>query len=147
MKEHVSSGERQQEDPENTSWGVTSSYASLPSRGSAFKLKKMNLLSNIKILTEKIHCIKNSHSSEDLTDAVNSSVLEALTDVDRYLAESNNLFIESIGTEGKKENWKEISKKRKAKAALATVSNKFQLKHPYSKCVGTIADMLKQFYC
>ena len=78
MKEHVSSGERQQEDPENISWEVISSYAPLLSRGSSFKLKKMNLLSNIKILTEKVHCIKNSHSSEDLIDAVKSSVLEVL---------------------------------------------------------------------
>ena len=46
----------------------------------------------------------------------------------------------------KKENWKEISKKRKAKATLATIPNKFQLKHPYPKRVGTTADMMKQFY-
>ena len=39
MKEHVSSGERQQEDPENISWEVTASYAPLRSRGSSFKLK------------------------------------------------------------------------------------------------------------
>ena len=78
IKEHVSSNERQQEDPENLSLEVTSSYALLPSRGSSFKLKKMNLLSNIKILTEKVYCIKNSHSSEDLIDAVNSSILEVL---------------------------------------------------------------------
>ena len=49
----------------------------------------MNWLSNIKILTEKVHCIKNSHSSEDLINAVNSGVLEILTDVDRHLTESN----------------------------------------------------------
>ena len=42
MKEHVSSGEREQEDPENISWEVTSSYAPLPLRGSSFKLKKVN---------------------------------------------------------------------------------------------------------
>ena len=78
IKEHVSSDEWQQEDPENISLEVTSSYAPLPSRGSSFKLKKMNLLSNIKILTEKVYCIKNSHSSEDLIDAVNSSILEVL---------------------------------------------------------------------
>ena len=52
------------------------------------KLKKTKLLSNIKILTEKVHCIKNSHSSEDLIDPVNSSVLEVLTDVDRHLTEN-----------------------------------------------------------
>ena len=40
----------------------------------------MNLLSNIKILTEKVHFIKNSHCSEDLIDAVCSSVLKVLTD-------------------------------------------------------------------
>ena len=111
MKEHVSSGERQQEDPENISWEVTSSYAPLPSRGSSFKLKKMNLLSNIKILTEN-HCIKNAHSSKDLIDPVNSSVLEVLTDVDRHLTESNDLFIEPAETESKNEDWKKISKKR-----------------------------------
>ena len=42
MKEHVSSGEREQEDPENISWEVTSSYAPLSLRGSSFKLKKIN---------------------------------------------------------------------------------------------------------
>ena len=76
----------------------------------------MNLLSDIEILTEKLHCIKNSHSSEDLIDAVNSSVLEVVTDADRHLTESNDLFIESVETESKKENWKKISKKIKAKA-------------------------------
>ena len=70
MNEHVSSGERLQEDPETISWEVTSSYAPLSSRESSFFLKKMNLLSTIKILTEKVHCIKNSHSSEDLINAV-----------------------------------------------------------------------------
>ena len=74
MKEHVSTDEQQQKDPENISWEVTSSYAPLPSRGSSFKLTKMNLLSNIKIVTEKVRCIKNSPSLEDLIDAVNSSV-------------------------------------------------------------------------
>ena len=78
IKEHVSSDEQQQEDPENIIWEVTSSNAPLPSRRSSFKLKKM-LLSNIKIPTENVHCIKNSHSSEDLIDAVNSSLLEVLT--------------------------------------------------------------------
>ena len=92
VKEHVSSDERQQEDPESISWEVTSSYAPLPSRGSSFKLKKMNLLSNIKILTDKVHCIKNSHSSEDLIDAINSSVLEVLTGADRHLTESNDFL-------------------------------------------------------
>ena len=106
----------------------------------------MNLLSNIKILTEKVYCIKNSHSSEDLIGAVNSSILEVLTDVDRHLTERNDLFIESAETESKKENWKKISKKRKAKATLAKIFNKFKLKHPYSKRVGTTADMMKQFY-
>ena len=146
IKEHVSSDEWQQEDPENISLEVTSSYAPLPSRGSSFKLKKMNLLSNIKILTEKVYCIKNSHSSEDLVDAVNSSILEVSTDLDRHLTERNDLFIESAETESKKENWKKISKKRKPKATLVTIPNKFQLKHPYSKRVGTTADMMKQFY-
>ena len=75
IKEHVRSDEWRQEDRENMSLEVTSSYAPLPSRGSSFKLKKMNLLSNIKILTEKVYCIKNSHSSEDLIGAVNSSIL------------------------------------------------------------------------
>ena len=64
----------------------------------------MNLSSNIKKLTEKVHCIKNSHSSEGLIDAVNSSVLEVLTDVDRHLTESNDLFIEFV--EEQKENQK-----------------------------------------
>ena len=68
----------------------------------------MNLLSNIKTLTEKVHCIKNPHSSEDLIDAVNGSVLEVLTDVDRHLTESNDLFIESVETESEKEDWKKI---------------------------------------
>ena len=80
----------------------------------------MNLLSNIKILTEKVHFIKNSHCSEDLIDAVCSSALKVLTEVDRHLTESNDLFIESVETERKKENWKKISKKRKAKATRAT---------------------------
>ena len=59
MKDYVSTGQPQQEDLEKSSWEVTSSYASLSSRGSSFKLKKMNLLSNIKIFTKKFHCIKN----------------------------------------------------------------------------------------
>ena len=39
-----------------------------------------------------------------------------------------------------------MSKKRKAKAILATIPNKFQLKHPYSKRAGTTTEMMKQFY-
>ena len=97
---------------------VTLSYASLPSIASSFKLKKMNLLSNIKILIEKVNCIKNSHASEDLIDAVNSSVLEVLTNVDRHLTKSNNLLIESVETESKEDHWNKVSKKRKAKATL-----------------------------
>ena len=89
IKENVSNDERLQEDPEFITWEVASSYATLPSRGGSFKLKKMNWLSNIKVLTEKVHCIKNSHSSEDLINAVNSGVLEFLTDVGRHLTESN----------------------------------------------------------
>ena len=81
---------------------MASSHAPLPSRGSSFKLKKMNLLSNTKILTEKVHCIKNSHSSEDLIDAVNISALEVLTDVDRHLTESNDLFIEFVEEQKRK---------------------------------------------
>ena len=150
IKEHVSCDERQQEDPGNVSLEMISSYAPLPSTESAFKVKKMKLLSNIKILTEKVYCIKNSHSSQDFIDVVNSNVLEVLTDVDRHLTERNDLFIESAETESKKENWKNISKKRKAKATQAkvkaTIPNKFQLKHPYSKRVGTTADMMKQLY-
>ena len=132
--------------PENISWEVTSSCAPLPSRGNSFKLKKMSLLSNIKLLTERVPCIKNSHPPEKLIDAVNSSVLEVLTDIDRHLTKSDDLFIESVETEGKKENRKKISKKRKAKSTIATIPNKFQLKHPRSKRVGTTADMMKHFY-
>ena len=77
--------------------------------------------------------------------AVDSSVLDVLTDADRHLTESNDLFIESVETESKKENWKKISKKRKAKATIATIFNKFQLTHLYSKRVGTGAEMMKQF--
>ena len=39
-----------------------------------------------------------------------------------------------------------MSKKRKAKAILATIPNKFQLKHSYSKRAGTTTEMMKQFY-
>ena len=72
--------------------------------------------------------------------AVNSSALDVLIDVDRHLTESNDLFIESVETESKKENWNKISKKRKVKATIATVPKKFQLTHPYSKRVGTTAE-------
>ena len=115
IKEHVSSDERQQEDPENISWEMTSSYAPLPSIGSNFKLKKMNLFSNIKMLTEKVYCIKNSHSSEDLIDAVNRSVLEVLTDVDRHLAERNDLFIELLKRTAKKRTEGKFQRKGKPK--------------------------------
>ena len=78
-----------------------------------------------------------------MINAVNGSLVEVLTDVDRRLTESNDLFIESDETESIKEDWKKISKKRKAKATLATNLNKFQLKHPYSKRVGTTTDIMK----
>ena len=73
-----------------------------------------------------------------MIDAVNSSVLEVLRDVYRHLTENNHLFIKSVKTESEKENWKEISQKRKAKATFATIPNKFQPKHQYSKRVGTV---------
>ena len=50
-----------------------------------------------------------------------------LTDIDRDLTKSDDLFIESVETEGKKENRKKISKKREAKSTMATIPNKFQL--------------------
>ena len=65
----------------------------------------MNLLSNIKILTEKVYFIKSSHSLEDLINAVNS-VLEVLTDVDRYLTESSLLKWRA-----KKRNGKNVKEK------------------------------------
>ena len=115
MKDDVSSGEWQQEDPENISWEVISSCVPLPSRENSFKLKKMNLFSNIKVPTENLHCIKNSHSSEDLIDAVNSSVLEVLTDVDRHLAERNDLFIELLKRTAKKRTEGKFQRKGKPK--------------------------------
>ena len=65
----------------------------------------MNLLSNIKILTEKVYFIKSPHSLEDLINAVNS-VLEVLTDVDRYLTESSLLK-----RRAKKRNGKNVKEK------------------------------------
>ena len=85
----------------------------------------MNLLSNIKILKERVHCIKNSDSSEDLIDAVNSSVLEVLTDVDKHLTESNDLFIESVETVNKKENWKKFQRIGNPKLHLQQFSTNF----------------------
>ena len=144
MKEHLSSGERQQEDPENIGSEVISSYASFPSRKGSFKLKKMSLLSDIKILTKKSSLLKNSHSSEDLIYAVNTNRIRSSNRCRQTFY--NDLFIESVETEGKKENWKKILKKRKAKATLPKIPNKFQLKYSYSKRVGTTADTMKQFY-
>ena len=62
-------------------------------------------------------------------DAVNSTVLEVLTDIERHLTEGNHLLIESVKIESKKENSTKISKKRKTKATFATIPNKFQLTH------------------
>ena len=87
----------------------------MPSRGSNFKLKKMNLVSNIKILTKKVYCIKNSHSSEDLIDAVNSSVLEVPTDVDRHLTESNESLLKR---RAKKKTGRKFQRKGKPKLYL-----------------------------
>ena len=101
------------------------SYAPLPPRGSSFKLKTMNLLSNIKKLTEKVHCIKSSHSVEDLIDAVNGSVLQVLTDVDRHLTESNDLFIESVQTESKKEIGRKFQRKEKPRLYLQQFPTNF----------------------
>ena len=63
MNKHVTSRERQQQDPENISWEVTSSDAPLPSRESSFIFKKMNLLSSIKnsqekFIASKIHILQ-----------------------------------------------------------------------------------------
>ena len=69
----------------------------------------MKLLSNLKILTEKNSLYHKFTFSKRYT--VNSRVLEVLTDVDRHLTESNNLFIESVEMDSKKENWKKISEK------------------------------------
>ena len=57
------------------------------------------------------------------------SLLEVVTDVERHLTESNDLFVESVETDSKKETWKKVLKKRKAQAALARIPNKFQLKY------------------
>ena len=111
------------------------SYAPLLLRGVSFKLKKMKLLPILKILTDKVHCIKNLHSSGDLIDADSNGILEVLASICRHLTESNDLFMSFTEMERKKENWKKFPKKRKARAMLTTISNKIQLNHPSSKNV------------
>ena len=124
---------------------MTSSYAPFPSRGSSFKLKKVNLLSNVKILTEKVYCIKNSDSSEDLIDAVNSSILEVLTDADKHLTEGNDLFIVCWNGEQKREleeNFKEME-------SQSYTCNNFQqipVKTSILYTSGNYADIMKQLY-
>ena len=62
-----------------------------------------------------------------MIDAVSSSVIEVLIDVDRYLRESNVLFIECVEAESKKENWKKIPNKKKTKTTFEMIPNKFQV--------------------
>ena len=63
-----------------------------------------------------------------MIDAVSSSELEILIDVGRYLTESNDLFTQCVvEVETKKENWKEIRKKKKTKTTPETISNKVQV--------------------
>ena len=66
MNDYVSIGQPQQEDVEKLSWEATSSYASLSSRGSSFKLKKMNLLSNKNIHGKNSTAQKMKFSIKDL---------------------------------------------------------------------------------
>ena len=65
-----------------------------------------------------VDCIKNSHSSKDLIDAVNNSVLEVLTNVDEHLTESNDLFIDSAETESKKKTRRKFERKGNPKLHL-----------------------------
>ena len=60
-----------------------------------------------------------------MIDAVSSSERQVLIDVGRYLTESNDLFTQCVfEVESKKENWKEIQKKKKTKTTPETIPNK-----------------------
>ena len=60
----------------------------LPSKLSSFKLKKMKVLSNIKILTDKFHSLMNTSESEFLMEEADSTILELLRKVDTNLFKS-----------------------------------------------------------
>ena len=94
--------------------------ALLPQRGSTFKLKKMNLLGNIKVFTEKCYNLKSSENIiGDLDAGINQ--LARILDVELRRQQQNDSLVERPKT----------PKKRKNKAKFKVLPNK-RKKHPYS---------------
>ena len=112
----------------------------LPSKLSSFKLKKMNVLSNLKVLTDKFHSLTNNYESEILIEEADSAILDLLRKADTNLFQCNDLL-----TERKQ---KKPSQKRQpvASQTYLSIPAKKAYKHPYSGRIGQKADMMKQFY-
>ena len=107
---------------------------SLPQRGSTFKLKKKNLLANIKVFMEKCYNLK---SSENIIGELDAGINQLTRTADAELCkqQQNYSLVERPKT----------PKKRKSKTNFKALPNK-RKKHPYSERVGTKADMMKQYY-
>ena len=60
-------------------------------------------------------------------NCINLMMVNTHNGIDRYLTESNDLFIECVEAKSKKENRKKISKKKKTKTILETIPNKVQI--------------------
>ena len=110
--------------------------ANLPIRGSQFKLTKMKLLSKIKVLTEKVYCVKRGTESEALLNYADETISSLMLEFDSNLDESSNEMVERNDDDSRKRkiNCPEPVEKKKSK------------KHPFSGRVGATADMMKQYY-
>ena len=106
----------------------------LPQRESTFKLKKMNLLANIKVVPEKCYNLKSSENIIGEPDA-GINQLTRIVDAELCRQQQNDSLVERPKT----------PKKRKSKTNFKALPNK-RKKHPYSERVGTKADMMKQSY-
>ena len=92
----------------------------LPQKGSTFKLKKMNLLANIKVFTEKCYNLKSSENTIGELDA-GINQLTRIVDAELCRQQQNDSLVERPKT----------PQKRKSKTNFKVLPNK-RKKHPLS---------------
>ena len=121
-------------------------YASLPSRRSPFKRKKMDLIANLKNLVEKCYNIK---ADKQFVSNVNEQVKRLINTVTIHLEGENDELIERLVMPDKgnsKKKSREVKKQSKQSFEFKDLSFPRKQKHKYTGRVGSKAEMMRQYY-
>ena len=109
------------------------------SRKSSKNVEKMNLIANVKALTELCYLMQDEAKLKE----VNSKVKELMCTINDHLSKVNNgLFERPKGTKRKNDTDNNLAAKKPKD--IPTVAKK--PKHPYSGRVGKNAEMMRKYY-